>query len=70
MGLEIGDVIEGFETYGDGQWTEARLKLLWVGRTIAIWDVWRRSSRHPEWVYDSEAANWTLDSRDWRKQNA
>lgn len=65
MGIALGDTIEGKEHYHDGTWTDARLQLAWIGETVAVWLVWRRSSSTPEWRYTGEQANWTLDGRRW-----
>lgn len=66
MGLQIGDTIEGTES-GAGWWNTTRLKLLWVGKTKAVWSATWKSSRSPEWSEPEEQSNWTLECREWRK---
>ncbi|MBC8741694.1 hypothetical protein F6X40_34600 [Paraburkholderia sp. UCT31] len=66
MGIELGDVIEGRESYPGG-WNEARLKLLWLGEDVAVWSEQSRDSRSPEWDAPEERSNWTLDCREWRR---
>lgn len=65
MGLEVGNVIVGRETYSDGKWAEAKLTLLFCGKYEAMWAIKRRSSARPHWRSDGECANWTLDCRQW-----
>jgi len=66
MGLQVGDTIQGRE--GTTKWWgEARLTLLWLGKDVAVWDSWRRSSDNQEWEHIGEEADWTLDCRAWKK---
>ena len=65
MGITLGDMIEGREHYSRGAWSDARLQLVWIGETVAVWKVWRRNNERPEWRYTGEQANWTLDGRRW-----
>lgn len=67
MGLAVGDTIRGIEDYGDGEWNEAELTLLWVGDEIAVWRERGRSRLTPDWVDHGESASWTLDCRQWHK---
>lgn len=66
MGVRVGNTIEGRETYKNGEWSEERLTLLWLGDSVAVWKTWHRNSSHPDvWRPDGEGANWTLDCREW-----
>jgi hypothetical protein len=65
MGLEVGNIIVGRETYSSGEWSEAKLTLLFLGKYEAMWSVKRRSSARPNWRSDGECGNWTLDCRQW-----
>lgn len=67
MGLRIGDTIIGREEGGRGYWQEARLTLLWLGETRAIWSVQQRSNSRTEWSKPEESGNWALYCREWRK---
>lgn len=75
MGIVIGDTIEGREEYGKlhsgfnpaGGWNDARITLLWKGKSEAVWEVWRRTNTNPNWSRSGEQSNWHLDSRPWRK---
>jgi len=69
MGLQIGDTIEGREECGT-YWHEARMKLLWMGKSVAVWSVTERSEDAPEWSEPEESADWTLDCRAWAKVQA
>lgn len=66
MGLKVGDTIEGMEA-GAGWWEIARLTLLWIGETEAVFSETTRTDKDPLWSPPRESANWTLDCRDWRK---
>jgi hypothetical protein len=66
MGLKVGDTIEGTERV-NAWWNTARLTLLWLGETEAVWRMTDRNSNRPHWSEPREAANWTLSYRDWRK---
>lgn len=66
MKLKVGDTIFGREDTA-GHWHEARLTLLWLGETTAVWRQTVRSSRDTEWSEPAEATNWTLLYRDWKK---
>lgn len=65
--IGVGDFIVGRETYGPGSWSEAKLQCLWIGESVVVWKVWRRTDEEPNWRYDGEKANWSLDCRDWEK---
>ena len=67
LGLAVGDVIVGRETYGGGGWSDCRLTLLFVGEVKALFKVERRSSLEPDWRPDGESANWCLDGRQWNR---
>lgn len=67
LGINVGDTIEGFEGSRAGYWNKTRLTLLWIGEEVAVWRVTSRSSERQEWSKPSEAADWTLDCREWRK---
>ena len=67
MGIAVGDVIEGRETYEDGNWNEARLELLWLGDEVAVFREQSRSWMRSEWTEPHEKSCWTLDCRRWRK---
>lgn len=66
MKLKVGDTIFGREDTV-GYWHEARLTLLWLGETTAVWSQTVRSIRDTEWSPTREATNWTLAYRDWKK---
>lgn len=66
MGIRVGDTIVGRETYSTGQWSEAKLTLLFAGKEEAVWKVMRRSSQRPHWRSGGECANWVLNHREWR----
>ncbi len=63
MGLKVGDTIIGRENW-PGSWSEAKIKLVWRGATIAVFEKWSRLN-YTEWVDAGEKANWTLSARDW-----
>lgn len=68
MGLEVGNVIVGRETYSKYSkcaWSEAKLTLLYCGKYEAMWSVKLRSSDRPHWRNDGECGDWTLNSRQW-----
>jgi hypothetical protein len=67
MGIIVGDTIVGRETYGNGDWSEAKLTLLFAGKECAIFRQQRRNNKSPRWRADGESACWTLDHREWRK---
>ena len=67
MGIAVGEVIEGRETYSDGKWNEARLELLWLGNEVAVFRERSRSWKSEEWTEPHEESCWTLDCRQWRK---
>lgn len=69
LGLKVGDTIEGTERAGDW-WSIAQLTLLWLGDEIAVWRVFERTSECPIGRPIHEAADWSLDARDWRKVEA
>lgn len=62
MGLSIGDTIES--TNWD---SPARLTLIWLGETVAVFRVRERIGFYGEWSEPRESANWTLLHRYWRK---
>jgi hypothetical protein len=64
MGLKIGDTIIGREEYGPG-WSEAKLKLIWRGASVAVFEKWSHNHYFPEWSYQGEDSNWTLNCREW-----
>lgn len=66
LGLQIGDTIEGRESYPGG-WHQARLTLLWMGDDVAVWRVMERNSDNPTWTEPREDADWDLSCRVWRK---
>ena len=65
MGLKVGDTIIGREDYNNGNWSEAKLTLLFVGKEEAVWKVMRRSNTAPRWRTSGEDSCWTLDCRQW-----
>lgn len=67
MGLQVGDVIVGRETYLSGSWSESELTLLWLGERTAVWHERRRNTIHPEWFDAGDSANWNLAHRQWYK---
>lgn len=66
LGIVVGDTIEGTEA-STGYWHTARLTLIWLGESQAVWRMTSRSSERPEWSEPCEASNWTLSCREWRK---
>ena len=66
MGLTVGDVIQGRETYGN-DWSESRLTLLFVGNEVAVFSEERRNNQNPKWRKDGESGNWTLNCRAWSR---
>jgi len=64
MGLKIGDTIVGREIWPGG-WREDKLKLIWRGATVAVFERWSHSRSFPEWSYQGEETNWTLNCREW-----
>lgn len=66
MGIRVGDTIFGREE-SLGGWNEAKLTLLWKGKTGTVWCAKTRNSRQLDWQDDGEQANWTLDLRQWYK---
>jgi len=68
LGLSIGDVIVGRETYGSS-WSESELTLLFYGMYIAVFMERRRNPSNKEWRVIGESATWTLAHRDWIKHD-
>jgi hypothetical protein len=66
MGLQVGDTIEGTEGAGARRRT-TRLKLLWLGKTEAVWSETTRTRSEPDWTEPRECADWVLGCRDWFK---
>lgn len=68
MKLKVGDTIFGREDTC-GYWQEARLTLLYLGNTVAVWAETTRSNAHGngEWSPPKESANWSLCWRKWEK---
>ena len=67
LGLQVGDTIEGRTEYESGYWSEARLRLLWIGDQCASFIVSERNVNEPEWSRPRESFAWSLEFRDWRK---
>jgi hypothetical protein len=67
MGLVVGDTIVGRETHSNGDWSEAKLTALFIGREECVFDTMSRNNYTPSWIPDGESADWTLDCRDWHK---
>jgi hypothetical protein len=65
LGLRIGSVIQGRETHPNGEWSEARLRLLWLGKEVAVWAAQYRDSGARHWSEPGDSAAWTLSARDW-----
>lgn len=67
LGVQVGQTIEGLEgrQEADSHWSLARLTLLWLGESVAVWRVTERSSDRPEWSKPRESAAWTLECREW-----
>lgn len=72
LGVQVGQTIEGLEgrQEADSHWSLARLTLLWLGESVAVWRVTERSSDRPEWSKPRESAAWTLECREWRVVSA
>jgi hypothetical protein len=66
MGIAVGDVIQGRETYPGG-WNDARLKLVWLSDKTAVWETKTRTSGFQLWEPKGEDSAWTLDCREWRR---
>jgi hypothetical protein len=69
LGLKVGDTIQGRQDVGEG-WSEARITLLWLGTTEAVWIVSGRTSRsrfERGWSFPYESAGWDLHCRDWKR---
>lgn len=70
LGLSIGDVIKGRESWGR-EWNDAELTLLFVGKTVAVFRERDRSTTNgvmiEKWSKPKETADWTLECRDWVK---
>ena len=69
LGLKVGDTIQGRQDVGEG-WSEARITLLWLGTTHAVWIVSGRTSRSRfkrGWSFPYESAGWDLHCRDWKR---
>jgi len=65
MGLKIGETIIGRETW-PGSWREDKLKLIWRGASVAVFENWVRFNYNGNnWRYDGEKATWKLHWRDW-----
>lgn len=67
LGVAVGDTIECREEAPGGYWSEARLTLLWLGASVAVWSATERSNGQPEWSEPEESADWALECREWRK---
>lgn len=67
MGIVVGDTIVGRETYSTGQWSEAKLTAIFIGKEECVFETMRRSNDSPRWHGDGESSNWTLECRDWYK---
>lgn len=67
MGVVVGDVIEGHESYACGGWNHARLRILWMGDTEAVVFAQTKTDRNQEWMDVGEESSWTLHCRDWWK---
>lgn len=65
MGIDVGNIIVGRESWADGGWSEARLTLLFLGKSVAVWSVKKRNNTNPRWRSDGECGNWTLRYRQW-----
>jgi hypothetical protein len=63
MGLAVGDVIQGRDRMG----SEDRLTLLWLGQTLAVFGVQRRSAGVLVWSAPCESSAWTLHGREWNR---
>jgi hypothetical protein len=62
------DTIVGRSAAGTGTWwDEARLTLLWLGETVAVWRVQQRHVDRQQWGEPRESAGWTLDHRQLKK---
>lgn len=66
MGLSVGETIQGIEHY-EGGWNEARLTLLWLGESAAVFRYTRRTRSNETWSVPKESANWDLEHREWEK---
>ena len=70
MGVVVGDTIVGRETYANGDWSEVKLTVLFIGRDKCVFETERRNNYSPRWIGDGESADWALECRDWYKEPA
>ena len=63
LNVKPGDAVIG--RVGDAFWAEARLTLLWCGRSTVVWSVTQRSYTDPQWTVDAESTAWDLFNRRW-----
>lgn len=66
-GLQVGDTIEGRSEGPGSWWHEARLTLLWLGESVAVWRVQTRNIDRQVWDRARESAQWSLTHRRWKK---
>lgn len=67
LGIKVGDVIEGASPSAwPGDMT--RIKLLWLGREMAVWIETRLVGG--EWTLPRESAAWDLSWREWERIKA
>jgi len=65
LSLKVGDVIIGRQSSLNDSWSETKLKILWVGEDVAVFEEWNRCSEYRCWRRYGERADWQLDCRDW-----
>ena len=67
LGIAVGDTIIGSEHGAGAYWHEARLTLLWLGESVAVWSTQERTNESPDWSAPHEESNWVLYCRQWRR---
>lgn len=70
LNVQVGDTIEGTETWSGGGWNKTRLTLLWLGQEMAVWRETSCNHVYGDWTEPEESASWTLEFRDWRHVGA
>lgn len=70
LGLTTGDVIVGRQCYLNDSWSEAKLKIKFIGESVIVCDVWIRCSESRCWRLCGEAGDWALDCREWELEES
>jgi hypothetical protein len=64
MGLKIGDTIIGKVAWFP-YWDELKVKLIWRGASVAVFELRERNSNNLEWIYRGETPVMHLHCREW-----